>query len=883
MATEGLGTTQVEALWSAAKANPRSALESALVLVDKSADPFVLGWAHAAAGRAHFELGANEAAIAAFEESLKTDSPRLTDRVTISLAAALAASGRGGEARQRLGAAAKSDDAVIVALAQSQLAMIELHAGNVAEALGLLEPAVEVLADVPGEEEASARALGNAGYCELLIGRLDSAIERFQKASELASQSGQSTVVAGCAQNIGYALMRKGDLVGALSELERAREHYREQGDPGRNLSTLLDDLAETYRIAGLTDDAVHAAKEALNLIGDEGSLEKRADATYRLARCQLDGGDLQAIETAGHAARLFREADRQHWVWRSELLAVEGRVELGETSNIELAGSLMAVEEFARSGWELEARSGRNLIALAHMRSGSPGAARAALGSPEPVVGDESVMAQIEGQLAAVLDSALSCEPLDQHVERAAELVEEHAVRLADPEMRAGAARLVNRLRALIVGHAIEVGDVEAAFAAEERFRALSFKYPRATPVEEGLVASLSQEVRDLNREIEEQGNVSVDERAKLRSLEGQLRRSSLQRSSESGSDVETTGTRPHLNGGLDSISDAVGDGQFVEWIELDGTVHVVTERTVETCGSVLDLQRLANNIRTDLARLARPGLRPDTAARRWDTLLSDCQVLARSLLCSVEVADDIAWVLSPPSFLIDLPWSLVLTTPTGSPRSVTVVPSATWWLRNHDRPAPDLRFGAVTGPELVFANVEAERLVSQFGGTAPASEAADAISTIERSTLLHVAAHGTFREDSPRFSSLRLDDGPLALHELDHLGQVPDAVVLAACSAGRHSSISGGDVLGFAPAWLIAGTGSVIAPVCPVGDEPTTMFVTNLYDQLSDGKGTSEALTASQVELAESPVEVRAAAQAFIHVGCEKKFVSPGVPATL
>lgn len=882
MGSEGSGTAHVEALWSAAKANPRSALASAVTFLDNlddGADPLVLGWGHAAAGRAHFELGANEAAIAAFEESLKTAPAELTDRVTISLAAALAASGRGSEARQRLVGPAASDDGVIAALAQSQLAMIELHTGNVVEALGLLEPAVEVLTEVPGEEEACARALGNAGYCELIVGRLDSAIERFETASELASKSGQSTVVAGCAQNIGYALMRKGDLVGALRELERARQHYREQGDPGRNLSTLLDDLAETYRIAGLTDDAVHAAKEALVLIGDDGSLEKRADATYRLARCQLDAGDLQAIETAGHAARLFREADRQHWVWRSELLAVEGRVELGETSNIELAGSLMAVEEFTRSGWELEARSGRNLIALAHLRGGSPGAARAALGSPDPVAGDQSVMAQIEGQLAQVLDSTLSGEPLDQHIERAAKLVEEHAVRLADPEMRAGAARLVNRLRALIVGQAIEAGDVDSAFSAEERFRALSFKYPRATPVDEGAVASLSQEVRDLNREIEEQGDVSAEDQARLRSLESQLRRSSLQRSAN----AEGSQRQPAIDGALKSVNKAVGDGRFVEWIELDGVVHVVTGQTVTTCGSVSELQRMANNIRTDLARLARPGLSPEAAARRWEALTSECEVLARTLLCSMEVADDAAWVLSPPSFLIDIPWSLVLSTSTACPRSMTVVPSATWWLNNHGQPDHELRFGAVTGPELAFANLEADRLVGRFGGGAPATLTGQAISTIGTSTLLHVAAHGTFREDSPRFSSLRLEDGPLPLHELDHLGKVPDAVVLAACSAGRHSSISGGDVLGFAPAWLIAGTGAVIAPVCPVGDEPTTMFVTRLYDQLSRGIGTSEALMMAQNELSEAAVEVRAAAHAFIHVGCEKKFVSPEVSAPL
>ncbi len=38
--------------------------------------------------------------------------------------------------------------------------------------------------------------------------------------------------------------------------------------------------------------------------------------------------------------------------------------------------------------------------------------------------------------------------------------------------------------------------------------------------------------------------------------------------------------------------------------------------------------------------------------------------------------------------------------------------------------------------------------------------------LAAIDGAGLAHIAAHGTFRADSPMFSSLRLDDGPLALH---------------------------------------------------------------------------------------------------------------------
>ena len=37
------------------------------------------------------------------------------------------------------------------------------------------------------------------------------------------------------------------------------------------------------------------------------------------------------------------------------------------------------------------------------------------------------------------------------------------------------------------------------------------------------------------------------------------------------------------------------------------------------------------------------------------------------------------------------------------------------------------------------------------------------------------HVAAHGTFRADSPMFSSLRLDDGPMTVHDVERLRRAP------------------------------------------------------------------------------------------------------------
>ncbi len=867
---------EVENLWFAAKANPRAALREAHSVLEHDGEPEELAWAHAAAGRAYFELGQNEAAILAFEESLGSAPTRLHERVTISLAAALASSGRTSQALARLDEVATSADPTIAALAKSQLGLLELHAGRPTDALAILEPALIALADNPAEVEAYARALGNAGYAELMTGRLDSAITRFDQASELARLSGQTTVVAGCAQNTGYALMRQGDLPRALSALEAARQVYRENDDPGRNLSTLLDDLAETYRIAGLTGDAVHAAQQARRMVATGGNLEKQADAAYRLARCQLDAHDPSAIATATDAAKQFASAGRTNWVRRSELLRIEALAELGtETPDQLLAALEQVVDPGEAVDGDLDSRSLRNLIALKQLQAGEPDKARHALGNVLVDDVDQSVMAQIETHLSAALVAVLDNECLESHADAASDLIRAHMVRLGDPELRAGASRLVDRIRQLFVGTAIDRGEAMATFAFEERFRSISLGFARAVPSPDAQTASISQELRDLSRSLELPGEHDPEDRVRVRELEAELRRRSLQHQVGQGI------AAPRMTD-MSQVADVARDRQVIEWVELNGRLYVLTcdgdVAHLEESGELGDICARARQIRTDLARLARPGLTPQASSRRWATLLDDCQQLSAILLPASEylTRSHHGWLLSPPKALTDLPWSLLLGA-SNDGRPVSVVPSASWWLQTSTDDALPLRFASIVGPDLEYARAEADGLASVFESKPPATTVESALNAIEDASLLHVASHGSFRSDSPRFSSLRLDDGPLALHEVDRVSTVPDAVVLAACDTGRHTSASGGDLLGFVPTWLAAGSASVVAPICAVGDEATSAFVDGLYAALArPGTGVSSAVAMAQADLDTAPSEVRAAAHSFINVGCDIRFVS-------
>ena len=50
----------------------------------------------------------------------------------------------------------------------------------------------------------------------------------------------------------------------------------------------------------------------------------------------------------------------------------------------------------------------------------------------------------------------------------------------------------------------------------------------------------------------------------------------------------------------------------------------------------------------------------------------------------------------------------------------------------------------------------------------------------------LGHIAAHGSFRADSPLFSSLHMYDGPLTVYDFEQLHRAPYRLVLSSCDSG-------------------------------------------------------------------------------------------------
>ncbi len=103
-------------------------------------------------------------------------------------------------------------------------------------------------------------------------------------------------------------------------------------------------------------------------------------------------------------------------------------------------------------------------------------------------------------------------------------------------------------------------------------------------------------------------------------------------------------------------------------------------------------------------------------------------------------------------------------------------------------------------------------------------------------------------FRADSPLFSSLQLDDGPLAVHDLEGLRRAPYLVILSSCDSAALAPVGADGLLGLAGALSARGTADFLASVGPVNDQAATELMLALHQQLRQGRTLAEAVCAAR-----------------------------------
>jgi hypothetical protein len=260
---------------------------------------------------------------------------------------------------------------------------------------------------------------------------------------------------------------------------------------------------------------------------------------------------------------------------------------------------------------------------------------------------------------------------------------------------------------------------------------------------------------------------------------------------------------------------------------------------------GSAAEAAREVAFARFGLNRIAR-GRLPEPAGKALAALAVAGRRLEALLLGAArDQLGEGPLIVVPPGQLNAVPWGLL---PSLAGRAVSVAPSARAWCRARAAGPFGLdKTVLVAGPGLGAASAEVRTLAEQYGQATVlaggSATTARVLAAIDGAGLAHIAAHGTFRADSPMFSSLRLDDGPMTVHDLERLRRAPFRLILPSCDSGLLAPAGADELLGLASALLPLGTAGIVASVAQVNDRAAGPLMLALHRRLRSA-GPSEGL---------------------------------------
>ncbi|MFJ7074223.1 CHAT domain-containing protein [Streptomyces sp. NPDC098781] len=720
--------------------------------------------------------------------------------------------------------------------------------GHHREALEDVRRAIPVLRQVE-DVIWTARALTLRATVHLALGAVDRADADFTAAEALWDTTGQEHDKADAVESRGLAAFRSGDIPAALRLLDAAEERYAKLGTPTFMLNIRR---CEVLMAAGLAPEALAEADAAIAVLdGIGGQSTRKAELLLAAARAARLAGDAHtAIARADMAVRLFAGQRRTWWETHARLVLIEARVAAGRSSGRLVADTAAVAERLASFGApaapEASLLAGRIALGLGWRADAERHLALAARGrhSGPPLArmtgwAAQALRARAAGSGRGVLEAC----------RRGLDVLDAHRMTLGASELRARATAQGAELAALAQQASLDSGSPRRLLVWSERWRATALSTPPTRPPADPELLS------DLTafREIAARAEAARMEARPVPALEREQRR--LEREIRSRTlhlrgDTPGDGDRFDPGRLLERLGDEV---RLVELAVLDGRVQVLLcgqgrVRRYEA-GLLAEAETEAEHVQAGLRRLAHPGAEGrlpvvEAAGRRLEELL---------LGPAAAHLGDGPVVVVPPARLHRVPWALL---PSLRERVLSVSPSASGWLRAREtEPPPGGRPVLVRGPGLATGGAEVPHLAGRYGG-AVVLEHTDArvprvLEELDGAALAHIAAHGTFRADSPLFSSLRMADGPLIVHDFERLDRSPYRIILSCCDTARFASVGADELLGLVTALLPLGTAGVVACTAPVNDAAVVPLMLALHKGLGEGLSLAEALRDARAAL--------------------------------
>ncbi|WP_151524511.1 CHAT domain-containing protein [Serinicoccus kebangsaanensis] len=736
----------------------------------------------------------------------------------------------------------EDEQVLLVTKCRLQLAMIHGRTGQVDAALGQLDQAL-----------AGYDRLGPRDRFDLLLSRgavrtdgADPALAEadFAAAASIAQEADLPVQEFMARHNLAQAVSLRGDL-------PRALRLYRDIERLGAAASTAiaLHGRSRTLLDAGLVDEARELLLRAAGEAERTGQWLVAGEVQADLAVAELAEGNLDQATRMAAAARRTLQGKAPGVRRRAELVLLDaGRRRGRRLAEVRRRG-LALVDAFDRDGDHVAADLARLVVAETEVDRQRAGDAVQLLRASADLthVGSLSTRLRARGVLAAAAREAQDHPTARRHLRSA----------LTDlTQTVAGSSSL--ELRVATHHHARDLAAMDLAVAADtprdrllaiERWREAASRSPAVRPPADPELARRTAVLRHLRQQLREDPGRAGRLRPRLRELERSV--AALSWSAPGAGGHRPVVTRDQLSGWLTTVHER--DTSLVYLVDVAGTlVAEVCDRgrmrTVEL-GPTAPVLEQAQVLAADL----------ETAARAHDGPMEE--LLQRSLTRSARALDELTLaplrlagrvLVVPTPGLAAVPWGLL---PSRRGQPTPVAPSLGAWARDAATlAAPTV--AALAGPELTRSQEEVDRVAQEWDSRrrpsrrVPAAAAHDLAAALADRDVVHVAAHGRHRDDSPLFSSLWLADGPYFLADLERESRRASHVVLSACDSGRARHRGGSAALGLAAGLLWLGVTSVVAAPCRIPDDVAADHTPRYHQLLAQGLPADEALSSAAAE---------------------------------
>jgi hypothetical protein len=831
--------------------------------------------AHQAASIVLRDYGDVEAGVlharSALRLARRTGSAEREADVLASLGLALVYAGRTAAGLTAFDQAVQQSVGVQAARVLARRGAALLTLGRYPAALEDLRHAV-VLLRRAGDLLWTARALNNRAVTYLGLGLTNRADADFVAAARLFSELGQELEAILPVGNRATVAFVSGDIPAALAFLDAATLSFRRLNVPPTSLRI---DRCAVLLAAGLAGDALAEADDAvLETERIRGRSTKKAELLLMAANCALAATKPQVAEDwAQSAYRLYRSQRSTWWQAHAQRVLVEARYQRAPASSRLLTQARRAAARLAALGAS-DAAQAHLLAGRIALDLGRRDDAEHHLAAVARTRNHGPALARVSGWLGEALRAEAGGQPrrMLAACRRGLDVLDEYRLTLGASELRAQATVHGAELASIAQRHAAQARRPRLLLTWSERWRATALAVPPVRPsADRNLNASLAA-LRSVTRQLEEarsRGKPTASFQKEQQRLETEVRAAALRaRSTEPW--ARTTFSPADL-------LDELGPAHLVEIVDIDGRLHVLVCGAGKVrqfaAGYTSDAVKAADFARFALRRLARSRPREDPVGPASALAILDQAGprLQQALLGpAIRHLGDGPVIIVPPGTLHAIPWTAM---PTLKDRVISVAPSASAWIRARHAPAPMHRHVTLArGPGLASDGAEVPLIAPLYDDVTTlddgAATADKVLSALDGAWLAHVAAHGIYRADSPLFSSLRMQDGPLTVYDFERLNRAPYRLVLSSCDSGILAPAGANELLGLVSSLLPLGTAGILAAIVPLNDQALVPLMVDLHRHLSTGQTLAEALYRVRRGLPDDPV-MRATAASLVTLG--------------